>query len=60
MQERRRQWARRVRFDEVRREVAERIARVAGEIPKPEIDALIRRMTLLQLKYELGDVSRVN
>src|SRR5918911_2965163 len=41
MQVRRRQWARRVRFDEVRREVAERIARVAGEIPKPEIDALI-------------------
>ena len=60
MQERRREWARRIRFDEVRREIADRVARVAGEIPKPEIDALIRRMTLLQLKYELGDVSRVN
>ena len=60
MQERRTEWARRARFEEVRREVAARVGRVSGEIPQPEFDALIRRMTLLQLKYELGDQSRMN
>ena len=60
MQERRTEWARRARFEEVRREVAERVGSVSGGITRHEVDALVRRMTLLQLKYELGDQSRMN
>jgi hypothetical protein len=58
--ERRTEWARRARFDEVRREVAERVGRICGEMPTVDVDALIRRMTLVQLKYELGDPTRIN
>jgi hypothetical protein len=58
MTERRTEWARRMRFDEVRREVAERISRVAGNMSATEVDQLIRRMTLVQLKYELVDQPR--
>jgi hypothetical protein len=58
MIERRTEWARRVRFDEVRREVAERISRVTESMSTAEVDALIRRMTLVQLKYELSEHPR--
>ena len=60
MEERRSQWARRERFDEVRREVADRVGRVVGPMPTEQIEALIRRMTLVQLKYEYADDSRLN
>jgi hypothetical protein len=55
MAERRVAWARRARFEEVRREVLERIGHVLRGMPTAEVDALIRRMTLVQLKYELSD-----
>jgi hypothetical protein len=58
MPERRTEWTRRARFDEVRRDLAERISRVLGPMPTAEFDALLRRMTLVQLKYETIDDSR--
>ena len=58
MVERRTEWTRRARFDEVRRDLAERISRVLSPMPKAEFDALLRRMTLVQLKYETIDDSR--
>jgi hypothetical protein len=58
MIERRTEWARRVRFDEVRRELTERISRVTESMSTAEVDALIRRMTLVQLKYELSEHPR--
>jgi len=60
MVERRTEWTRRARFDEVRREVVERIGHVLRDMPMAEVDALIRRMTLVQLKYESADPSRIN
>ena len=59
IRERRTEWSRRARFDEIRREVAGRVSRVSGEMTEHEIDALIRRMTLVQLKYELDDCARM-
>jgi hypothetical protein len=59
MVERRTEWTRRARFDEVRRDLAERISRVVDPMPTAEFDALLRRMTLMQLKYETIDDSRV-
>lgn len=58
MVERRTEWTRRARFDEVRRDLAERISRVLGPMPTAEFDDLLRRMTLVQLKYEMIDDSR--
>ncbi len=55
MAERRTAWARRARFDEVRQEVRERIGHVLRGMSTAEVDALVRRMTLVQLKYELND-----
>ena len=55
MEERRTEWARRARFDEIRKDVAERIRHLVTTLPTEEADALIRRMTLVQLKYELAD-----
>jgi hypothetical protein len=60
MQERRTDWARRVRFEEVRREVAERLAGVVPALPTAEVDALLRRMTLIQIKYEIADHPRAH
>ena len=60
MVERRSEWTRRARFDEIRREVVERVGHVLRGLPTAEVDALVRRMTLVQLKYESVDNSRVN
>ena len=60
MGERRTQWALRARFDEVRQEVAARIGRVSGPLPAAEVEALIRRMTLVQLKYERADHAQLS
>ncbi|MFN2565546.1 MAG: hypothetical protein ABR499_11140 [Gemmatimonadaceae bacterium] len=60
MVERRTQWTRRARFEEIRREVVERIGHVLRGMPTAEVDALIRRMTLVQLKYEISDHSRAS
>ncbi len=59
MEERRTEWARRARFDEVRRDVTERVGHLVRALPTEEVDALIRRMTLVQLKYELADNARM-
>jgi hypothetical protein len=55
MQERRTEWARRARFDEVRRDVAERISHLVQAMPNDEVETLLRRMTLVQMKYEVAD-----
>jgi hypothetical protein len=55
MQERRTEWARRARFDEVRRDVAERIRHLVQAMPNDEVETLLRRMTLVQMKYEVAD-----
>ena len=60
MDERRTEWTRRARFDEVKRDVAERISHLVTSMPAAEVDALLRRMTLVQLKYELADPPHVN
>ena len=60
MEERRTEWARRARFDEVRLDVAERIRHLVATLPADEVDALIRRMTLVQLKYEAAGHSRLS
>ena len=60
MAERRTEWARRARFDEIRNDVAERIGHLVTTLPTEEVDALIRRMTLVQLKYEAADHTRMS
>ena len=60
MGERRTAWTRRARFDEVQREVLARVGKVLRGMPTAEVDALIRRMTLVQLKYELSDDPRTS
>jgi hypothetical protein len=55
MEERRTEWARRARFDEVRKDVTERVSHLVTTLPTDEADALIRRMTLVQLKYEVAN-----
>jgi hypothetical protein len=57
MEERRSEWARRARFDEIRQDLAERIRHLVPALSTEEVDALIRRMTLVQLKYEIADHS---
>ena len=59
MEERRSEWARRARFDEVKRDVAERISHLVSAMASDEADALIRRMTLVQLKYETVEHPRM-
>ena len=59
MEERRTEWARRARFDEVKRDVTERISHLVDALPTGEVDALLRRMTLVQLKYEVADPPRM-
>jgi hypothetical protein len=58
MKERRTEWARRARFDEIRQDVAERVRHLVTALSAEEVDALIRRMTLVQLKYEVADQAR--
>jgi hypothetical protein len=60
MKERRTEWARRARFDEIKRDVAGRISHLIASMPREEVDALLRRMTLVQLKYELAELPRLN
>jgi hypothetical protein len=60
MEERRTEWGRRARFDEVKRDVAERISHLMAAMPSEDVDALLRRMTLVQLKYEIVDHPRMN
>jgi hypothetical protein len=59
MQERRTEWGRRARFDEVKRDVADRIRHLVDAMPTEEVDALLRRMTLVQLKYEVAEHPRI-
>jgi hypothetical protein len=60
MNERRTEWARRARFDEIQRDVAERVRHLVTALPTEEVDALLRRMTLVQLKYEVADHPRMS
>jgi hypothetical protein len=55
MNERRTEWARRARFDEIRQDVAQRVRHLVTALSAEEVDALIRRMTLVQLKYECAE-----
>ena len=53
--ERRTRLHRREYFDRVRAELAARLRGVCGAMAPAEFDALVRDMTRLRLKYELGD-----
>ena len=50
--ERRRDLARRHRFEETRRAIAERLRRVCRDWPQREFDQLSRKVALTQLRYE--------
>jgi hypothetical protein len=58
MEERRTEWARRARFEEIRQDVGERIRHLLPAFSSEDAEALLRRMTLLQLKYEGTDHTR--
>ena len=58
MEERRTEWARRARFEEIRQDVGERIRPLLTASSNEDAEALLRRMTLLQLKYEGRDHTR--
>ncbi|MDQ3998206.1 MAG: hypothetical protein M3303_14455 [Gemmatimonadota bacterium] len=53
MQERRQRPERRARFEEIRREIAERVREVCREMAPDECDTLLSRMARVQLKYEV-------
>jgi hypothetical protein len=53
LQERRQRPERRVRFEEIRAEISERVRAVCGGMTPEECEALLSRMARLQLKYEV-------
>ncbi len=56
MQDRRQRPELRARFEEIRREIAERVRDVCRGMAPEECDALLSRMARVQLKYELASV----
>ena len=54
MPDRRRRPERRVRFEEIRKEIAERLRDVCRGMTADECDALLSRMARVQLKYEVA------
>jgi hypothetical protein len=53
MQDRRQLPERRVRFEEIRREISERVREVCRGMAPDDCDALLSRMARVQLKYEV-------
>jgi hypothetical protein len=57
MQDRRQRPERRARFEEIRREIAERVRDACGGMAADECDALLSRMARVQLKYEVASLT---
>jgi hypothetical protein len=60
MQDRRQRPERRARFEEIRREIAERVRDVCGVLAPDECDVLLSRMARVQLKYEVASLPDVS
>jgi hypothetical protein len=60
MQDRRQQPQRRARFEEIRKELSERMRDVCREMAPTECDALLSRMARVQLKYEIASLPDVS
>jgi hypothetical protein len=60
MQDRRKQLERRARFEEIRREISERVRDVCRGMAPDECDALLSRMARVQLKYEIASPREVS
>jgi hypothetical protein len=60
MQDRRQRPERRARFEEIRREISERVREVCHGMAPEECDALLSRMARVQLKYEVGSLPEVS
>jgi hypothetical protein len=60
MQDRRQRPERRVRFEEIRREIAARVRDWCGGMAPTEREALLSRMARLQLKYEVASLADVS
>jgi hypothetical protein len=56
MQDRRRRPDLRARFEEIRREISERVRDVCRGMAPDECDALVSRMARVQLKYEAASL----
>jgi hypothetical protein len=54
LQDRRRQPERRVRFEEIRAEISERVRAACCGLAADDREALLSRMARVQLKYELA------
>jgi hypothetical protein len=60
MQERRQRPQRRERFEEIRKEISERVRDVCRGMAPDECDALLSRMARVQLKYEIASLPDVS
>ena len=60
LQERRQRPERRVRFEEIRAEIAKRVRAVCSEMTPDEFEALLSRMARLQLKYEVASLAELS
>ena len=58
MQDRRQRLERRVRFEEIRTDIAQRVRDVCRGMTTEECDALLSRMARVQLKYEIASTER--
>lgn len=60
MQDRRQRPERRVRFDEIRTDIAGRVRNLCDGMAADECDALLSRMARVQLKYEVASFPEVS
>jgi hypothetical protein len=60
MKDRRQRPELRARFEEIRREISERVRGVCRGMAPDECDALFSRMARVQLKYEVANLSEVS
>jgi hypothetical protein len=60
MQDRRRRPELRVRFEEIRQEISERVRDACSALGPDECDALLSRMARVQLKYEITSLPDVS
>jgi hypothetical protein len=60
MKDRRERLEQRVRFEEIRREISERVRDACRGMAPDECDALLSRMARVQLKYEVASPPEVS
>jgi hypothetical protein len=59
LQDRRRRAEQRIRFEEIRAEIAKRVRAVCSDMTPDECEALLSRMARLQLKYEVAGLAEL-